>query len=258
MNPHPEEKASLPTSTPLASQPTNLCEPVQPFAPTMLDTEHTALVPAPATPSAMAPAVSFKTRTRCGKIARLPTVMRDLVNRMLRDAVPYEKIVNALDEAGLTVTERNVSNWKTRGGYREWCLAQDHAVALHVHQDNLISLLRKENATDVSEVGLQTVATRLSQFFLTPQADELLAANPQEYHRRVAELNRVNAELLRLQKYRDECARNLGGKHDPERIRREDEEEFEHIRKSFSSTRQTDANGRERSIPPRNYLPKKP
>jgi len=255
---NPEENAPVPASpVELASQPTALLrEPRQAFAPTVVDAQHTALVPAP--PAAVAPPAPFKTRTRCGKIARLPTGERDMVNRMLRDAVPYEKIVQALDEAGVKVTERNVSNWKTRGGYREWCLAQDHAVALHVHQDNLISLLRKENATDVSEVGLQTVATRLSQFFLTPQADELLAANPQEYHRRVAELNRINAELLKIQKYRDECARNLGSKHDPERIRREDEEEFEDIRKVFSSNHETDATGRERSIPPRNYLPKKP
>ena len=254
---NPEEDAPVPASpVEMASQPTTLLrEPPQAFAPTVVDAQHTALVPAP--PAAVAPPAPFKTRTRCGKIARLPTDMRDMVNRMLRNGVPYAKIVAALDEIGVTVTERNVSNWKTRGGYREWCLAQDHAVALHAHQDNLIALLRKENATDVSEVGLQTVATRLSQFFLTPQADELQASNPEEYHRRVAELNRVNAELLKIQKYRDECVRKLGYKHDPERNRREAEEDLERVRETCSSTEKTDATGRKRLVLPRNYLPKK-
>src|SRR6185503_9888524 len=168
MNPLPEEN----TAVDLAAAPiTPVLEQSRPFTPSVIDVQQTALVPVPATPASVA--LPFNSRPRCGKIARLPTDMRDMVNRMLRDAVPYQKIVGALDELGIRVTERNVSNWKTRGGYREWCLAQDHAAALHAHQDNLITLLRKENATDIAEVGLQAVATRLSQFFLTPAADEL-------------------------------------------------------------------------------------
>ena len=57
--------------------------------------------------------------TRNGKIARLPYLERDMVNRMLRNNIPASKIKDALDEHGYIVTQRNVSNWKTRGGYRE-------------------------------------------------------------------------------------------------------------------------------------------
>src|SRR5438552_1947332 len=60
------------------------------------------------------PASSIQTapkRIRNGKIARLTFIERDMVNRMLRDNIPYEKIVGALDEHGTRVTERNVSNW---------------------------------------------------------------------------------------------------------------------------------------------------
>src|SRR5260370_42120419 len=57
--------------------------------------------------------------TRNGKIARLPYLERDMVNRMLRNNIPHSKIVGALEEHGIRVTVRNVSNWKTRGGYKE-------------------------------------------------------------------------------------------------------------------------------------------
>src|SRR5580765_2361533 len=90
------------------------------------------LPPPPETPNIAkqdttpAPAPAPCRKIRNGKIARLPFLERDLVNRMLRDHIPYAKIVGALDEHGIYVTERNVSNWKTRGGYKAWAAEQDH------------------------------------------------------------------------------------------------------------------------------------
>jgi hypothetical protein len=66
----------------------------------------------------------LRQRTRNGKIARLPKLERDLVNKLLHNHVPYSKIVWALSERSITVTERNLSNWRTRGGYQEWCAEQ--------------------------------------------------------------------------------------------------------------------------------------
>src|SRR5215831_6787500 len=67
-------------------------------------------------------------RTRNGKVARLPYPVRDMINRMLRNNIPHSQIVDALDELQFRVTERNISNWKTRGSYRDWCIAQDRAL----------------------------------------------------------------------------------------------------------------------------------
>src|SRR5438045_5577199 len=47
---------------------------------------------------------------------------------------------------------------------------QEHAVQLHLHQDNLVDLVRRHNASEIPEVGLQAAATQLSEFFLTPDA----------------------------------------------------------------------------------------
>src|SRR5437660_896186 len=71
-----------------------------------LRTPHLAVLPEP----------KPHKRIRNGKIARLPYLERDMVNRMLRDNIPYEKIVDALGQHDFYVIERNVSNWKTRGG----------------------------------------------------------------------------------------------------------------------------------------------
>jgi hypothetical protein len=193
-----------------------------------------------------------------GKIARLPGVWRDMVNRMLRNNIPYGRIVGALDEHGIKVTERNISNWKTWGGYHEWCLAQDHAAALHVHQDNLLTLLRRDNASEIPEVGLQVAATRLSEFFLTPEADQLLASDPAEYRRRAAHLAQLTAQINNLQKYRDDSSRKASFRYDPERNRRELEAEVEITRNTYSSTISPNARAKDPDTPHHNYLPKEP
>src|SRR5438093_5810988 len=139
------------------------------------------------------PAPKAKRRARNGKIARLPYPELDMVNRMLRNNIPYSKIVGALEEHGIRVTERNVSNWKTRGGYREWCAAQDRALEIRLLQDNLTECLRKHEASQLPEVGLQLAATHLSQFLLSPEAEQQLVADPKAYSRTVATLCRLTS-----------------------------------------------------------------
>lgn len=197
--------------------------------------------------------LALSKRPRNGKIARLPKPVRDVVNRMLFNHVPQENIVDALGELGIQVTQRNISNWKTRGGYREWCLAQEHAIALHNHQDNLIDLVRRHDGSELPEVGLQAAATQLSQFFLTPAAAQLLASDPKAYDLRVSMLARITAQLKALQKYRDDCAKNLGYEHDPARIRRNTSGELEKLRQDWSS--EYGYSPKDPTIPHRNELP---
>src|SRR5207247_1465604 len=139
------------------------------FQPSSIENPESQL-PTPDLPSATQPLPgnqrAFKPKARNGKIARLPYAQRDMVNRMLRNNIPHDKIRGALEEHNITVTERNISNWKTRGGYRDWCFEQDRAIENHLVQDNLMEHLRKHDATDLPEIGLQLAATNLSQFFL--------------------------------------------------------------------------------------------
>ena len=197
---------------------------------------------------------SLAKKPRNGKIARLPKPVRDVVNQMLFNHVPQDNIVDALDEIGFKVTQRNISNWKTRGGYREWCLAQEYAIQLHNHQDNLLDTVRRHDGSELPEVGLQAAATQLSGFFLTPEADKLLASNPKEYERRVSMLNRISAQLKGIQKYRDDCAKHLGYDYDPARIREHTGGELEKLRQDWSSTPGNSAKDLE--MRHRNDLPK--
>jgi hypothetical protein len=147
-----------------------------------------------------------------------------MVNRMLSNGIPYKNIVTALQHAGFEVKERNVSSWVTDGGYREWQLAQDMVTENRLAQDHLIDHLRRDDAPDISEVGLQAAATRLSQTLLQKAAKaENVEDNLESYSQIVNLLSRVNRELSALQKQRDDSRRTLGTAHDPARIRNEEQ-----------------------------------
>ncbi|HWW01890.1 MAG TPA: hypothetical protein VNZ64_19480 [Candidatus Acidoferrum sp.] len=163
-----------------------------------------------------------KTR-RNGRIACLPKPQRDMVNRMLSNAVPYKNIVGALSEAGFNVTERNISNWAT-GGHLEWRFEQDLVLQNRLDQDHLVDHLRRDDASELPEVGLQAAATRLSQILLekTAHADQV-EANLGTFSQMVDVLCRLNREIGTLQKQRDESRRTLGREYDPARIKEEDQ-----------------------------------
>jgi hypothetical protein len=219
------------------------------------------VVPVPEPPSHGTPAnlpslsvLPVRSVGRNGKIARLPQLERDMVNRMLRNNRPHKIIAAALDELDFLVTERNISNWKTRGGYKEWCREQERALQIRLEQDNLLEFVRKKDASQLPEIGLQVAATEISKLLLRPETQQQLTANPQKYSHMISSLCRLSAQLHTLQKYRDDSARELGRSSDPERVRREHESEVESVRDTFSA--KIGSGPRDPDIPHRNFLPK--
>jgi hypothetical protein len=178
-----------------------------------------------------------------------------MINRMLRNNIPHSQIVDALDELQFKLTERNISNWKTRGGYRDWCIAQDRALETRLLQDNLLEHLRKNDASQLAEVGLQLAATQLSQFFLKPETRQQLANEPEKLARTIGILCRLARQIHILQKYRDQSAKELGPEHNPERLKHETDETLENIRDVYSAEKIGESIN-EPDISHRNFLPK--
>ena len=195
---------------------------------------------------------------RNGKIARLPKLHRDMVNRMLQNNVPQDRIVAALDDLGIRVTLRNISNWKTRGGYKDWCLEQERQINLSRIQDNLVDYLRKNDAAQLPEVGLQVAATQLSHMFLQPDTAQQLAAHPEKYRQVVDMLCRLSAQIQSLQKDRDQAVRTAAIRDSSECIKHQDEKDMDELRRVFSGTigeRPGDEVPHRNELPQRDELP---
>ena len=60
---------------------------------------------------------------RNGKVARMPLALREQINQMVDDGVPYKKIIAKLGEAGKHLNEDNISNWRL-GGYQDYLKTQ--------------------------------------------------------------------------------------------------------------------------------------
>jgi hypothetical protein len=178
-----------------------------------------------------------------------------MINRMLRNNIPHSQIVDALGELQFRVTERNISNWKTRGCYRDWCIAQDRALETRLLQDNLLEQLRKNDASQLAEVGLQLVATELSQFFLKPETRQQLNTAPEKLARTIGILCRLARQIHILQKYRDQSAKDLGDEHDPELLKRETDETLDSIRDIYGAEKPGES-AKEHHIPHRNFMTK--
>ena len=193
-------------------------------------------------------------RMRNGKIARLPKLERDMVNKLLHNHVPYSKIVWALSERGITVTERNISNWRTRGGYKEWCAEQENQLRLAHLQDHLTDYLRKHDAQQLPEVGLQVASTQLASLLMNPQTAAPLLADPNKYARVVDALDKCSARLSELQKDRYEDVRRASIRDTVPNIRCEEAKHVESIRETASAEKLGNS-AYEDGIPHRNDLP---
>ena len=90
---------------------------------------------------------------RNGKVARLPLVLREQIDQMLDDGVPYKTIIEKLGEAGKHLNEDNISNWRL-GGHQDY---------LNTLQLNDRARTQTEAAADVLRDPGQLGPARLQQ-----------------------------------------------------------------------------------------------
>jgi hypothetical protein len=90
---------------------------------------------------------------RNGKVARLPMALREQINRMLDDGVPYKVIIRKLGPAGQHLNEDNISNWRL-GGY------QDYLQALAINDRARFQI---EAAADIARDNAGLDPSRLEQ-----------------------------------------------------------------------------------------------
>ncbi len=225
------------------------------FAPPEHEPDHEPLAEPEFSHDALDFPVLKPRRARIGKIARLPYLERDMVNRMLRNNIRHSQIVDALASHGFLVTEHNISNWKNCGGYREWCDSQDRAAETRLRQDNLAEFLRIRNPSELPEVGLQLAATSISEYFARREVQDQLARQPEKFSKAIATLCQITNRLQSLQRQRHETTRELGATHNMERARRVKEKQIEDTRLTYSAASVGDKPG-DPITPHRNFFPR--
>jgi hypothetical protein len=144
-------------------------------------------------------------KTRVGKIARLPKVIREELNRRLEDGALGTEMVawlNGLPEVqcilaeqfgGRLISNQNLSDWR-HGGYHEWVFSRDSRIQLREMMDEAQSL----NQSGASKDGKNT-SSHLGTFMLVELAEVIdRLHHTKDQDKRWDLLRKISLELSRL------------------------------------------------------------
>ena len=166
------------------------------------------LPPSPASQPAQKLADDLDWR-RNGNIARLPKPLRDKVNSMILNGVPYPAIIQSLGDTGKHLNCMNLTRWR-KGGYKDWLAEQTFIERTRARQETPGELVRDFDATEVNHAALQLGTLHIFEALrdLGPGSlNQKLGGDCAAFARLINALARASRETMQLQKYREACAR---------------------------------------------------
>jgi hypothetical protein len=167
-----------------------------------------AQVPAEEIENAPATAPCLASRGN-GFVARLPRAIRDHLNEMMLDGVPYAEIIERLGEPASHLKPDHLYQWKKRG-HQDWLLHQDWLAERRIRQESAGDILDDCDANKVNQGALQLGTLYIYDALRDLRAGGLeskLGGDSAAFARLLNALSRASRETLQLQKYRDVCDR---------------------------------------------------
>lgn len=143
---------------------------------------------------------------RTGKVARLPKLIRDKVNLMIRDGDSYPKIIAYLESIGSPdFNEANLSAWKD-GGHEDWLHEQERLEGMTFKREFWLKMAQENMGAKVHEANLLEAAAQISDALDDFDLDSIrlkTKENPELYLEFLKVAARLAKPGLDFQKYRD-------------------------------------------------------
>jgi len=193
--------------------------------------------PAPAgqNSTSLGPDVSKQERRSRSKIAKLPKILRDLINSMLDDGAPYGLIIEKLQQSTdpplpYPISEMNISRWFDTG-YQDHLAQEERLAYVRLNREAAREMVTGDDTATLPEATLQIIASHYYELlggFSPASLKEKLTEDPLKYTRLINGFARLAREILNLKKYREASAKAVAAelkRLDPERelTDREDE-----------------------------------
>lgn len=143
-------------------------------------------------------------RRRRGKIARLPYRVRELVNLMLRDGLPYADITRKIAEHGYTLSLDSLSRWHS-GGYQTWLREQELLDDQHACLHFATRVLNQKHSQAIQETSIRIAILRMYNLLLDFNPAVLkdrIAENPGAYARILNALSKLSSGAIQLERLR--------------------------------------------------------
>jgi hypothetical protein len=153
-------------------------------------------------------------RRRTGHVARKTKEIRDRVNQMLLDGLPYLEIISALGADAEDLNEDIIGRWKA-GGYQDWLREQEKIDLARSKQEFASDVPSPKDGTKINQATIQIAAANLCEMLLTldPSAlRESLEKDPDKYTRLLNAIVRLADGEIRCEQHQAEQARLAKGK----------------------------------------------
>lgn len=201
------------------------------------------------------PTPPFAIQTHNGKIARLPQVIREQLNRRLDDgepgagllewlnALPVVQAVLVAEFGGSRINAQNLSNWR-RGGYQHWQKQQERRANVRQLTENARELTEDAGGVEISNhlsavlVAELMESARDSLATLTDPAER--CARMQEFLNTLVCVRRQDNLAGRLAIERERRARARAEEKEEDERRKECARDWEPLKRQFKRSYMTD------------------
>jgi hypothetical protein len=150
---------------------------------------------------------SFSGNCGKGKVARLPRNLREQINHLILDGVPYLDIIQRLGDSAKHITPDNIHQWK-KYGYQDWLREREWLDRLCSKTEFSADILAAPDSLNLHEASLRVASSQMFDQLMRFNAESETAAPDQleKFPKLVNALSRLTREALTFQKYRDACA----------------------------------------------------
>src|SRR6266581_4120237 len=172
--------------------------------------------PAPVGPdsTSVATDASKPQRRSRSNIAKLPKILRDLINSMLDDGAPYGLIIEKLQQSTdpplpYPITEMNISRWFDTG-YQDHLAQQERLAYVRLNREAALEMVAGDDTATLPEATLQIIASHYYELlgdFSPALLKGKLTEDPLKYTRFINGFARLAREILNLKKYREISAK---------------------------------------------------
>src|SRR5439155_1562623 len=135
-------------------------------------------------------------------------IIRDSLNQMVLDGLPYRKIIEQLGEHGKGLNQQNFTNWK-KGGHQDWLDQQARLEDMRDKREFALDIVRENAGGELQEASIQIAASQIYQILMDYDLRALkksLKCDPENYARVINALSKLSDGGLKFDRYRAEVA----------------------------------------------------
>src|SRR3954462_15417888 len=107
------------------------------------------------------------------KISRLTATVRQRLNELLFDGLPYEDVLRELGDDAKDLNKMDISRWMTRGGHNRWLQEREWRDHLLISLEAAKDMVEDKKVATIHEANLHLAASQMHNAILGCRIEDL-------------------------------------------------------------------------------------